>query len=658
MHHRLIAVARAFALSALTLVSTAAAFAELPPLIPRETLFGNPERVAPQLSPDGTRLAWLAPDKKNVLQINVKTLGKDDDRVVTADKKRGIRRYFWGRDNKTILYAQDNDGDENWHLYGVSLDNATVRDYTPFLGARADVIDTELSHPDELLVKINARDRRAFDVYHLTLSTGALTMEVQNPGNILSFITDNDLHVIGGQAPTPDGGTDVLLLQDGAWKSWLKASQEENVGVIGVAPDGKSLYMESSLGRDTAAVIARNIADGSEKVIAVSDEVDTDDVMISPRGHNIQAVSFSPGRTHWQVIDPGVKEDFDAIARLFPGDFNVVSRDAGDKTWLVSFNADVAPVRYYLWDRTAKKGTYLFSARPKLDNAQLAPMKDVTITARDGMKLHSYLTLPVGVEAKNLPMILFVHGGPWGRDHWGYSGWPQWLANRGYAVLQVNFRSSTGYGKKFLHAGDRQWGLKMHDDLLDAVDWAVKQGYADPKRVAIMGGSYGGYATLAGLTFTPDKFACGVDLFGPSNLKSLITAIPPYWKPMRAMFDARMGNVDDPKDAELVRNASPLYKADQIRKPLLIGQGGNDPRVPPAESEQIIDAIKKNGGAVTYVFYSDEGHGFARPENSIDFNARAEQFLAQCVGGRFEPMTGEKMPGSTAVVKVVEAAKK
>ncbi|MEO6325116.1 MAG: alpha/beta fold hydrolase [Thermoanaerobaculia bacterium] len=254
---------------------------------------------------------------------------------------------------------------------------------------------------------------------------------------------------------------------------------------------------------------------------------------------------------------------------------------------------------------------------------------------------------------KNLPMVLFVHGGPWGRDTWGYSPYAQWLANRGYAVLQVNFRASTGYGKKFLNAGNKQWGLKMHDDLLDAVDWAVKQGYADPKRVAIMGGSYGGYAALAAVTFTPEKFACSVDIVGPSNLKTLIGSIPAYWKPMRATFDVRMGNVDDPKDAELVKAASPLFKADKIVRPLLIGQGANDPRVNQKESEQIVDAIAKNKGNVTYVLYPDEGHGFARPENRIDFNARAEQFLSGCLGGRFEPMAGDKIPGSTAVVRVV-----
>ena len=352
-----------------------------------------------------------------------------------------------------------------------------------------------------------------------------------------------------------------------------------------------------------------------------------------------------------------MKADFEGISKLAEGDFTVGSRDQADKNWLVVFSTDRGPVKYYAWDRDAKKGTFLFTARPKLEGLQLSEMKPVVIKTRDGLNMHAFLTLPAGLPAKNLPMVLFPHGGPWARDVWGYNSYAQWLSNRGYAVLMPNFRGSTGYGKKFLHAGDKQWGLKMHDDLIDAANWAVKQGYVDPKRIAIMGGSYGGYATLAGMTFTPDYFACGVDIVGPSNLKTLIGSIPPYWKPMRSMFDTRMGNVDDPKDAELIKNASPLFKANQIKKPLLIGQGANDPRVNKAESEQIVDAISKNGGSVTYVIYSDEGHGFARPENSIDFNARAENFLSQCLGGRAQPMTGDRQPGSTATVRVLQNGK-
>jgi dipeptidyl aminopeptidase/acylaminoacyl peptidase len=631
--------------------------AELPPLIARDVLFGNPEKATPQISPDGKRLAWLAPDKKNVLQVWVKTIGKDDDKIVTADKKRGIRNYSWAPDNKTLLYLQDNDGDENFHVYGVDLDAGTVRDYTAFQGVRAGISSIERAVPDQILIEMNARNRQLFDAYRLTLSTGALVLEATNPGSALGYVTDKNLNVVAAQQSTPEGGTEILVRDNSQspWRSWMKVGAEETLDLVDVTDDGKSLILESSIGADTARAVERNIASGAEKVIASSDEVDVGTVMLNPSNRVVEAVSFEPGRRTWKVIDPSVKADFDAIAKLNDGDFSIIGRDRADKNWLVSFTSDRGPTRWYAWDRDAKKGTFLFSAQPKLDNLQLSAMQPVTIKTRDGMNMHAYLTLPAGLPAKNLPLVMFIHGGPWARDTWGYRSYPQWLANRGYAVLQPNYRGSTGYGKKFLHAGDKQWGLKMHDDLLDAANWAVKQGYADPKRIAIMGGSYGGYATLAGLTFTPDYFACGVDIVGPSNLKTLLGSIPPYWKPVRSMFNTRMGNPDDAADAELVRNASPLFKASQIRKPLLIGQGANDPRVNKAESEQIVDAIQKNSGSVTYVVYSDEGHGFARPENNIDFNARAENFLSGCIGGRAEPIpTGDRYPGSTAAVKVIE----
>jgi dipeptidyl aminopeptidase/acylaminoacyl peptidase len=632
-----------------------AAQADLSPLIPRDVLFGNPERANPRISPDGTRMAWIAPDKKNVLQVWVKTIGKTDDKMVTADKKRGVRQYGWAEDNKTILYLQDIDGDENFHLHGVDLTNSNDRDYTAIQGVRAAIVAVEPGSPTEMLVALNARDRHFFDVYRLNIESGALTLDTQNPGDVSDWVADKKLNVLGAQIATPDGGTEIRVRENrqAPWKTFMKVGPEENLGIDGFTADSKAAYVETSIGSDTVRLVQKDLASGAAKVIAYSDEVDVGTVMINDNTRVVEAVSYEPGRRQWKVIDPSVKADFDAIAKLDSGDFAVPSRDRADKHWLVAFTSDRGPVKYYVWDREAKSGTYLFSNRPKLEGLQLSEMKPVVIKTRDGLNMHMYLTLPAGLPPKNLPMVLFPHGGPWGRDFWGFSSTVQWLANRGYAVLQPEFRASTGFGKKFLHAGDRQWGLKMHDDLIDAADWAVKQGYVDPKRIAIMGGSYGGYATLAGLTFTPDYFACGVDIVGPSNLKTLIAAIPPYWKPIRAMFDQRMGNVDDPKDAELVKNASPLFKANQIKKPLLIGQGANDPRVNKAEAEQIVDAIEKNNGSVTYVVYSDEGHGFARPENSIDFNARAENFLAQCLGGRAEPLTGEKVPGSTATVKVV-----
>jgi dipeptidyl aminopeptidase/acylaminoacyl peptidase len=628
---------------------------ELPPIISRDVLFGNPERTQPRLSPDGQRLAWIAPDKKNVLQVWVKTPGKDDDKMVTADKKRGIRQFFWAQNNKTLLYVQDNDGDENFHVFGVDLPSGNVRDYTPFQGVRAGVADINQDFPDEILLEMNLRNRQAMDVHRLNLSTGAVTLDTENPGDVAGWGADAKFQVRAAQVQTPDGGTEIRLRDDAKspWKTLVKVGPDEILEFEDFSLDGKSAFLKTSVGSDTARLVARDLSKGSEKVLAASPEVDAGSVLLQPRTHVVQAVSFAPGRSTWKVLDPSVQADFDGIAKLHAGDFAVVNRTAADDAWLVAFTSDRGPIAWYKWDRTAKKGSLLFTAQPKLEGLALAEMKPVVIRSRDGLNLNSYLTLPVGVAPKGLPLILFVHGGPWGRDTWGYNSTAQWFANRGYAVLQVNFRASTGYGKKFLNAGNRQWGLKMHDDLIDGAKWAVEKGIADAKRIAVFGGSYGGYAALAAATVTPEFFACNVDIVGPSNIKTLIAAIPPYWKPVRAMFDVRMGNVDDPKDAELVRSASPLFRADKISKPLLIGQGANDPRVNVKESEQIVEAIEKNKGNVTYVLYPDEGHGFARPENRIDFNARAERFLAGCLGGRFEPMEGDRIPGSTAVVKVI-----
>jgi len=629
--------------------------AQQPPLIPRDVIFGNPEKASPKLSPDGTRLAWVAPDKKNVLQVWVKTIGKDDDKIVTADKKRGIREYFWAEDNRTLLYMQDNDGDENFHVYGVDLASGNVRDFTPFQGVRAEIVDISPVVPDEILLEMNLRNRELMDVHRLSLKTGGIVLDTENPGDVAGWGTDAKYQIRAAQVQTADGGTEIRVREEmtSPWKTLLKVGPEEILEFLDFSFDGKSVVLKTSIGTDTARLVERNLATGAEKVLAISPEVDAGEVVIQPKTHVVQAVSFEPGRSSWKILDPSVKADFDAIAKVHPGDFTITNRTSADDAWLVRFTWDRGPVTWYRWDRTTKKGTLLITARPKLEGLALAEMKPVVITSRDGLRLNSYLTLPVGAAPKNLPMVLWVHGGPWARDTWGYDPYAQWFANRGYACLQVNFRASTGYGKKFLNAGDKQWGLKMHDDLIDAVQWAIREGIADPKRIAIMGGSYGGYSALAGVTFTPETFACSVDIVGPSNLRTLIASIPPYWKPMRAMFDVRMGNVDDPKDAELIRNASPLFRADRITKPLLIGQGANDPRVNQKESEQIVEAIEKNKGSVTYVLYPDEGHGFARPENRIDFNARAEKFLAGCLGGRFEPMEGERMPGSTAVVRVV-----
>lgn len=639
------------------LVSPMPTRAELPPLIPREVLFGNPEKTGPKLSPDGSRLAWIAPDDKNVLQVWVQTVGADDAKVVTADKKRGIRQYTWAKNSKVLIYLQDADGDENWHLYGVSLDTGSVRDFTPDAKVQARITATDPKFPDEILVSLNRRDPALHDVYRLNINTGETTLVAENPGDVVGFDADSEFRVRAAQAATPEGGMILRVRddEDGEWRDWIKAGPEDalTLGFLDFTADGRSAYLLSAIGRDTAALVKKEIATGREEVIAKSDEVDVAGVVIHPTRHVVQAVGFAPGRLRWEVVDPSVRDDFDGIARLHRGDFNIVNRDDADRHWLVAFTDDRGPVAYYQWDRDSKRGTFLFVHQPKLEGLALAPMKPISYTTRDGLTVHGYLTLPVGVEPKGLPLVLAVHGGPWARDDWGFDSHAQWLANRGYACLQVNYRGSTGYGKAFLNAGNKQWGKAMHDDLIDAKRWAVEQGYADPDRVAVFGGSYGGYAALAAVTFTPKEFACAVDIVGPSNLRTLVESIPPYWKPMRSIFDDRMGNIDDPADAELIREASPLFKADRIERPLLIGQGANDPRVKQAESEQIVEAIEKSGGKVTYVLYPDEGHGFARPENSIDFIARAEAFLAAHLGGRHQPLESETYPGSTAVVREV-----
>ena len=632
------------------------------PLIPRDILFGNPERTSPQISPDGKRLAWLAPDEKNVLQVWVKTLGQEDGKKVTADRRRGIRTYLWAQDDRTLLYLQDSDGDENYHLYGVDLISGNVRDLTPFQGVRAAPINVSQKVRDRILVQMNLRDRKLFDVHEVNLETGALRLVVENPGDVGGWESTDDLEVRVAQAQTSDGGTEIRVRESASspWTSLLRAPLGEEVRSLDLTADGAALLLTSSLNSNTTRVIRKEIVTGTETVIAENPNVDAGDVLMHPTKHTVQAVDFPAGRQAWTVIDPLVKSDFEGIWKLRDGDFRVVNRDRDDKTWLVGFTEDRGPVRYYSWDRETKKGTFLFVQQPKLEGLPLAQMRAVSFPARDGLTLNGYLTLPVGLKPSRLPLVLFVHGGPWARDSWGYNSAAQFFANRGYAVLQVNYRGSTGYGKKFKNAAMKQFAAKMHDDLLDGVDWVVKQGWVDPAKVAILGGSYGGYATLVGMTFTPDVFACGVDIVGPSNLVTLVESFPPYWGPFLAStWYPFVGNPKIPAEKADMEARSPMFKVGSIKRPLLIGQGANDPRVTQKESEQIVAAMEAKGLPVTYVVYTDEGHGFARPENRIDFFARSEAFLGACLGGRVEPLpAGDKVPGSTAVVKVVEAKAK
>jgi len=621
---------------AVVLFFAASALAALPPLIPKETLFGNPEKVQARISPDGARMSYLAPND-GVLNIWVKTIGKDDDRVVTKDTYRGIRAHYWAQDNKHILYPQDVGGDENYHVYSVDLASGETQDLTPFEGVRADLAAIDPNFPDQMLVSMNKRDPRLFDIYNVSLTTGEATLVGENPGNIVGWIPDNEFQVRGAVRAAEDGGLELLVRETTAdtFRVLLHWGPQDGDGEpYGFTPDGKSMYVADPLDANVSRLKEINITTGEEKLLASDDRVDIATAMIHPTKHHLEAVAFNYDRVRWEAIDPAIAGDLDAIRDIFPGEFEIVSRDHADDTWLVAFSSDTKPTRYYSYDRAGKQGTFLFTSRPDLEDYTLAPMTFVEIESRDQLTLPCYLTLPVGVEAKNLPLVLNVHGGPWARDGWGYNSEVQWMANRGYAVLQVNYRGSTGFGKDFLHAGDKEWGRKMQNDLTDAVRWAIDQGYADPSKVSIYGGSYGGYAALAGAAVTPDLYTCAVDIVGPSNIMTLIASVPPYWEPMLKLFYSRVGDPNTEED--MLKQRSPLFSADKIRIPMLIGQGANDPRVKQAESEQIVAALKANEQYVEYVVYPDEGHGFARPENRLDFYNRTEGFLARYLGGRIE----------------------
>jgi dipeptidyl aminopeptidase/acylaminoacyl peptidase len=580
-------------------------------------------------------MCYLAPDE-GVLNVWLRTVGQDDDRAITRDRGRGIREYFWSEDGRYVLYIQDQAGDENWHLHAVDPASGEDRDLTPFTGVRVDGVHTDHNFPGQILLGMNQRDPSAMDIYRLELATGALTMEAQNPGDYVGWIPDNTFQVRAAMAALEDGGYELLLREGtGDFASFMVWGPEDQQQVVGFTPDNRGLYLEDSAGVNTTQLYEVDIATREKRVIASDPTVDLGPVMIHPTGHYPQAVGWSKDRLRWKALDPSLEADFAALESAHHGQFDIASRDRADRTWLVVFGADTDPARYYAYDRATKSAQFLFAARPALEQYTLAPMRSVTIKSRDGLDLVSYLTTPADVDPKNLPMILDVHGGPWVRDSWGYNPEAQWFANRGYACLQVNYRGSTGFGKNFVNAANREWGAKMHDDLIDAVNWAVAGGVADPKRVVVYGGSYGGYAALAGAAFTPDVFAAAVDIVGPSNLMTLLNSIPPYWAPALAMFRVRVG--DKETEREFLESRSPLFQADQIRIPMLIAQGANDPRVKQAEAEQIVNALRAKGKDVDYLLFADEGHGFARPENRMAFYAAAEQFLARHIGGRAEP---------------------
>ncbi len=687
-----------------------------PELIPRDVFFGNPDHAAVRISPDGKHLSWSAP-VDGVMNLWVAPVGSPrDGKPITADKGRGITQYFWAYDNQHILYLQDTGGNENFNLYKVDLKSGKSAPLHENNDVRAEVQGVSEKKPGSILVALNERVPMFHDVYEMDIATGEKKLVVQHPGTIQNnvvagFVTDDEYNVRFASAFANDGGIVIyehagkqgpegrqpaapqaqgltppgqqaMGGQDDQWKEWRKVDFEDTLGsnILGFGKDANTVYLADSKDRDTAALYKLDLSTGKQELLAEDDKADIGGAIIHPTDKTVQAVAFNYEKNDWKVLDNRIAADVAKLDELAgEGEWGVTSRTLDDSKWVIALSTSDGPVRYYLYERnpgaTSARGgkeTYLFSNNSRIEalaqEGALQPMHPVVIPARDELALVSYLTLPAGVETKQasgvsvpvpeqaVPMVLLVHGGPWGRDAFGYNAMHQWLANRGYAVLSVNFRGSTGFGKNHVNAGNLEWGKKMQDDLTDAVAWAVENGIAQTDKVAIMGGSYGGYATLAGLTMTPDIYAAGVDIVGPSNIMTLLATIPPYWEPAKKMFYTRVGDPTTEEGKALLTEASPLTHVDNIRAPLLIGQGANDPRVKQSESDQIVQAMKAKNIPVTYVLYPDEGHGFMRPPNRMSFFGVSEAFLAEHLGGRYQPLSEDDFEGSS--IQVPEGAAK
>ncbi len=673
----------------------------LAPILPRAVLFGNPDKASAQLSPDGKHIAYLAP-VNGVLNVFVGPVGGTDvsndianAKPVTQDTKRGIRNYFWAYDNTHILYTQDQGGDENWKVYATNVKTATTKDLTPFdtipgpngqpikrptgrnpdgsvvmttVRPAAQIAGVSDKFPSEILVGLNNRNEEYHDLYRCNIETGELKLIYTN--NEWASITADDTFTLRfAERQTQEGGGEIHQFNADATGTTLfeKVGMEDafTTSLAGFDKSNSIVYLNDSRERNTSALYAVEINTRKKGLIAEHPKADIGGAIVHPTEKTIQAVQFNYTMPEWKVLDKSIEADLNYLKTVNPGEIDISSRTRDDSRWIVTFVQDNGPPKVYLYDRTSGGGAgkagsakFLFTLRSKLEGATLASMKPEVIKSRDGLDLVSYLTLPPGTDKNNdarpdagaVPMVLLVHGGPWARDQWGYNGTHQWLANRGYAVLSVNFRGSTGFGKDFTNAGNLNWATTMHNDLVDAVNWAVDHKVAIKDKVAIMGGSYGGYATLAGLTFTPEVFACGVDIVGPSNLVTLLNSIPAYWAPMIEQMTKRVGDHRTEDGQKFLLSRSPITFVDKIQRPLLIGQGANDPRVKQTEADQIVEAMKARNIPVTYVLFPDEGHGFARPENRMAFNAVTEAFLAEHLGGRVEPI-GEDIRKSTADIR-------
>lgn len=605
------------------------------PLIPLKDFFRNPEKTSFTLSPDGLHLAFMMP-WENRLNVHVQKIGSEEVTRITSATERDIAGYFWANNNR-IVYVQDKGGDENFRLYAVNIDGKEPKDLTPFEKVRVMVIDDLDENEEEMIISMNKRNPQFFDVYRININTGEMEMIAENPGNITGWMTDHDgkLRI----AITTDGvNTSVLYRKTEAeeFSTKITTNFKETISPAMFTYDNQSLYMLSNLGRDKLAIVKYDIENNEElELIYEHPDVDVAGLISSDKRKIIAGVSFVTDKRHYHFFDPERKQLQEELEKRLPGyEVVVANENKEEDKVLVRTYSDKSRGAYYFYDLKTKEFFKLADISPWLDENILSDQKPIKYTSRDGLTIHGYLTIPKGVEAKNLPVVVNPHGGPWFRDSWGFNPEVQFLANRGYAVLQVNFRGSTGYGKKFWEISFKEWGKKMQDDITDGVNWLIEQGIADPNRIGIYGGSYGGYATLAGLAFTPDLYVCGVDYVGVSNLFTFMNSIPPYWKPYLEMLYEMVGHPED--DKELMEAASPVFHVDKIKSPLLIAQGANDPRVAKSESDQMVEALSSRGIDVPYIVKDNEGHGFRNEENRFEFYEAMEKFLGKHLSGRVE----------------------
>lgn len=610
----------------------------LAPLIPMKDFFRNPTKVAYQISPNGEYLAFMQP-WENRLNVFVEKIGSGQATRVTSAKARDIAGYAWKGDNR-IVYIQDTGGDENYRLFAVGIDGSNPKDLTPFEKVRAQIIDRLERNENEILVSLNKRVPQVFDVYRINVNTGEMEMIAENPGNYTGWATDWDgkLRI----AVTTDGVNSTLMFRNteaDKFEPLVTTSFRETISPLLFTADNKQLYVATNIGRDKTAIVKYDVEAKKElEKIYENPEVDVTNLLSSRKRRAILGVSYNTDKNHYYFIDKQRGETQKDLERRLPGyEVRLAGCNLEEDKCLVRTFSDRSLGAYYFYDLKSKDLKKLADVSPWLNEQDLVPQKPIKYQSRDGLTINGYLTLPKGVPARNLPVVVNPHGGPWYRDQWGFNPEVQFLANRGYAVLQVNFRGSTGYGRKFWEASFKQWGKTMQDDITDGVQWLIKQGIADPKRIGIYGGSYGGYATLAGLVYTPDLYAAGVDYVGVSNLFTFLKSIPPYWKPYLEMLYEMIG--DPVKDKELLTAASPVFHSDKIKVPLLIAQGANDPRVNKAESDQMVEALKKRGIEVPYIVKANEGHGFANEENRFEFYRAMEEFLGKHLGGRVEKAT-------------------